>query len=202
MNELLAEGSKRFWDEAEEASCLQDCTAASQLAAASGELSNVTEETRAAVTGRKNNEHLFYRSTAEAKRRLEISREHKPVVTVDDILARHDREEQAKSLESKLSSAADAGLLADLTHETRVAVTGRAFPDTMMYRTSEEARLRIKAANIRARTGAPSADVGVSEPGLGSPGPEVGRAGKAEDAHRIVAPEDARQIVAPAQPNR
>lgn len=154
MNDLLAEGSKRFWDdangEAQEPSPLQNRSAASQLAATSGELTNVTEETRAAVTGRTNNEHLFYRSTAEAKRRLEILREHKPVITVDDILARHAREEQAKALKNKLSSAADAGVLADLTHETRVAVTGRAFPDTMMYRTSEEARLRIKAAHVRA----------------------------------------------------
>ncbi|KAG8467854.1 hypothetical protein KFE25_006906 [Diacronema lutheri] len=155
MNDLLAEGSKRFWDEAEkDATPLPDCTAASQLAAASGELANVTAATRATVTGRDNNEHLFYRSTAEVKRRLEIGRDHRPVVTVDDILARHDREERAKALDEKLRTAAQAGALADLTHETRVAVTGRAFPDTIMYRTSEEARLRIKAAHILTDRGA------------------------------------------------
>lgn len=157
MDHILTEGSKLYWEE--ESSQLPDCSASSHLAASKGELTNVTEGTREAVTGRKNNDHLFYRSMEEVKRRLEILREHKQVLTVDDIVAEHAQREREEALEGKLSSAADAGVLADMTAETRVAVTGRAFPDTVMYRSTEEARLRIKAGRIRAsRSDAPPAE--------------------------------------------
>jgi hypothetical protein len=170
MNDLLAEGSKRFWDDAnehaEEGEDLPDCTAASHLAAASGELRNVTETTRHAVTGRSNNEHLFYRSYAEIKRRIEIAREARPVLTVDDLLARHAEEERKNELREKLAAAEGEGKLVDITHETRQAVTGRAFPESMMYRTTDEARMRINAA--RARSGRPGADGTSSPHGSGS----------------------------------
>ncbi|KAJ1622705.1 hypothetical protein T492DRAFT_1060635 [Pavlovales sp. CCMP2436] len=164
MNDLLTEGSKRFWDEAElveqGGADLPDCTTASHLAAASGQLNNVTEETRRAVTGRPNNEHLFYRSYAEIKRRLEIAREGRPVLTVDDLLDRHDNEERKKELQEKLAAAEGEGKLADVTHEARVAVTGRRVPGFIMYRTGEEAQMRIKAARVR--SGRAGADVATS----------------------------------------
>lgn len=152
MNALLNEGSKRFWDdlEREGQTALQDCTDASKAAAATGALTDVTAKTRAVVTGRSNNEHLFYRSTDEAKRRMEVARDSTSLMTVDDLVAKQAHDEQERALHSKLVAAEQQGKLADMTHETRVAVTGRAFPDTLMYRTTDEAQARIKAAHIRA----------------------------------------------------
>lgn len=153
MNSLLAEGSKRFWDDLEQHEnqpTLPDCTEASKAAAATGALTNVTAKTRAAVTGRSNNEHMFYRSTDEAKRRMEVARDSTSHMTVDDLVAKRAHEDQARALQSKIVDAEQHGKLADVTHETRVAVTGRAFPDTVMYRTTDEAKARIKAAHVRA----------------------------------------------------
>lgn len=172
MNSLLAEGSKRFWDDLEregQATVLQDCTDASKAAAATGSLTDVTAKTRAAVTGRTNNEHLFYRSTDEAKRRMEVARDTTALMTADDLVAQHAHDEQERVLQAKLVDAETHGKLADVTHETRVAVTGRAFPDGVMYRTTDEAKARIKAAHIRAGHAAKSDRPSSGEGGRPSP---------------------------------
>jgi hypothetical protein len=158
MNALLTEGGKRFWDDLEkEEQGLDDCTAASHLAAASGELIDMTARTRTAVTGRANNGHLFYRSAVEAKRRMEIARNGRPRLTVDDLVARRSEDAAARKLRAKLASADEAGTLADVTRETRIAITGRSYPDTLMYRTTDEAQMRIRAARIRAKRGSADA---------------------------------------------
>jgi hypothetical protein len=106
MNALLTEGGKRFWDDVEkEEESLDDCTAASHLVAASGELTDVTTRTRLAVTGRANNDHLFYRSAEEAKRRMEIARDRKPQLSIDELVARITEDATVGQLPGELSSA-------------------------------------------------------------------------------------------------
>mmetsp|Transcript_15 Transcript_15/g.53 ORF Transcript_15/g.53 Transcript_15/m.53 type:complete len:237 (-) Transcript_15:289-999(-) len=156
VGEVHTTGAQRFWDEqdAAEKSKLQDCSEHSRLAATQGALPDVTEQTRRATTGRFYNEHLFLRSTAEVKRRMEIAREGGSAEISWDQLGRdYTAREIARELDEERHKAEEEHRLADMTYATRVAVTGRSFPDGVMYRTTKEAKMRIDAARRRAKAG-------------------------------------------------
>lgn len=167
MHALLETGRQRFWDDVDPSERLPDCSEASRQAAANGALTDFTEATRQAVTGRRQNDSLFYRTSDEAKRRMEIARSSQARQTWEELGKNYVRAEIEKEYHAKLEEAERAEGLADCTYETRVAVTGRSFPDALMYRPWWEAQRRMEVLRetimghpkSESLPGAPVADV-------------------------------------------
>lgn len=164
MHNLLREG-RRLFEETVEDGELKDCTETSREVAQTGHLPECTRQTRIAATGRHNNDALFHRSEEEVRRRMEIARAGLPRLTWAEIGEAFARRALEKELHAKQRAAEASGRLADMTYESRVAVTGRLFPDPVLLRSSDEARQRMAHGT--------TAESGPSSAGGGRPGPSA-----------------------------